>query len=157
SAAADATLLSESWQIYCLSLDATELADLKWKAGASQGPAFWRGTFNAPKTADTFLDLSNWGKGVAWINGHCLARFWNIGPTQTLYPPVPWLKTGKNELIILDLLGPTEPTVAGLERPILDKLRSELDVFVTSTAKGTLSLAGAKPAFTGTFKNSPDV
>ncbi len=58
------------------------------------------------KPGDTFLDMRSWGKGVVWVNGHCLGRFWNIGPTQTMYVPGPWLKRGKNEVIILDLIGP---------------------------------------------------
>ena len=44
-----------------------------------------------------------WGKGVVWVNGHCLGRFWDIGPTQTAYLPGCWLHAGKNEIVILDL------------------------------------------------------
>ena len=39
--------------------------------------------FNVDTPGDTFLDLHSWGKGVVWVNGHCLGRYWNIGPTQT--------------------------------------------------------------------------
>jgi beta-galactosidase len=125
---ADSTnVLSGKWKIYPLRLDAPMLAGLKWKTGAAGGPAFWRGSFNVDKPADTFLDLRNWGKGVVWVNGHCLARYWNIGPTQTAYMPGPWLHAGKNEIVVLDLLGPSQPTLAGLEKPILDQLRPELD------------------------------
>ncbi len=122
----------KDWQVFPLRLDAAEIAALKWKSAASSetsiaAPAFWRGSFTIEKPADTFLDLSTWGKGVVWINGHCLARFWNIGPTQTAYVPAPWLHAGKNEVIVLDLLGPTAPTLAGLEKPILNQMRAELD------------------------------
>jgi beta-galactosidase len=116
-----------SWQVYPLDLEAPMLAGLKWKPGAGPGPAFWRGSFTVEQAADTFLDLRAWGKGVVWVNGHCLARFWNIGPTQTAYLPGPWLHAGRNEIVILDLLGPSAPVVAGLETPILDQLRPELD------------------------------
>lgn len=94
------------WQVFPLRLDAPMLAGLKWSAGPAAGPAFWRGSFDGEKPADTFLDLRTWGKGVVWVNGHCLARFWNIGPTQTAYVPGPWLKPGRNEVIVLDLTGP---------------------------------------------------
>ncbi len=117
----------KSWQIYSLGLEAPMLAALKWKSGPVPGPAFWRGFFTVDQPADTFLDLRAWGKGVVWVNGHCLARFWNIGPTQTAYLPGPWLHAGRNEIVILDLLGPSAPVVAGLETPILDQLRPELD------------------------------
>jgi len=115
------------WQVYPLSLEAPMLAGLKWKSGAASGPAFWRGSFTVDKLADTFLDLRAWGHGVVWVNGHALARFWNIGPTQTAYVPGAWLQAGKNEVVVFDLLGPTKPVLAGLEKPILNELHPELD------------------------------
>jgi beta-galactosidase len=165
-------VLEGKWQVYRLPLDAPMLAGLKWKTGAaSKGDspifadakigtvpgkigtvlAFWRTSFNVTKPADTFLDLRTWGKGVIWINGRCLARFWNIGPTQTAYVPGPWLREGVNEIVILDLLGPTQPVSAGLEKPILDVLRPELDFARKTSAKGQLALDGIKPVFSGTF------
>ena len=125
--AAESTVEPSPWQVYRLPLDEPMLAGLQWKKGKVDGPAFWRGTFEVARPADTFLDVSTWGKGVLWVNGRCMGRFWNIGPTQTMYVPGPWLKPGRNEVIVLDLLGPKEPTLAGLEKPILDKLRPELD------------------------------
>jgi beta-galactosidase len=115
------------WQVYPFGLDAPQLAALSWKKGTVSGPAFWHGTFQLEKPADTFLDLRSWGKGVVWVNGHSLARFWNIGPTQTAYLPGVWLKSGTNEVTILDLTGPAAPTLAGLEKPILNELHPELD------------------------------
>ncbi len=85
-------------------------------------PAFYRALFTLEKTGDVFLDMRRWGKGLVWVNGHSLGRFWNIGPTQTMYLPGPWLKKGENEVIILDVNGPREPVLEGLERPLLDEL-----------------------------------
>src|SRR5205085_126576 len=115
-----------------------QLAALTWKklSGKTEGPGFWRGHFAIEKPADTFLDVSTWGKGIAWINGHCLGRFWNIGPTQTMFVPGPWLRAGSNEVIIFDLLGPESPTLAGLDQPVLDRLRPELDFTPKTVAKG---------------------
>ncbi len=62
------------------------------------------GSFDLDKTGDAFLDVSSLGKGVIWINGHALGRFWNIGPQRTLYVPAPWLKVGKNDVLIFDML-----------------------------------------------------
>ena len=87
-----------------------------------QGPAFYRAQFEAGACNDTFLDMSNWGKGLVWVNGHCLGRYWNIGPTQTMYLPGPWLRKGTNEIVVLDLLTPRNPTVYGRTTPILDRL-----------------------------------
>ena len=115
------------WRVHPLKLDAPMLAGLKWQDGAATGPAFWRGSFSVEQPADTFLDLRTWGKGVVWVNGQCLGRFWAIGPTQTAYVPAPWLKAGRNEVIVLDLVGPRSPVLAGLAKPILDELHPELD------------------------------
>jgi beta-galactosidase len=118
----------QGWEVFPLPLNAPELAGLRFSTNPPpSGPVFWRGAFELTKAGDTFLDLRTWGKGVVWINGHCLGRFWNIGPQQTLYCPGPWLKSGRNEVIVLDVLGPVEPKLAGLERPVLDELHPELD------------------------------
>jgi beta-galactosidase len=67
------------------------------------GPAFARGTFTLDDTADLFLDTSGWGKGVAWVNGFALGRYWSRGPQCTLYVPQPVLRAGVNEVVILEL------------------------------------------------------
>jgi beta-galactosidase len=115
------------WNIFNLPLDEKMPAHLKFSGAKTNSPAFWRVTVNVEKPGDTFLDMRPWGKGVAWVNGRCLGRFWNIGPTQTMYVPGPWLKRGKNEIVILDLSGPEKPVVATLDKPILDELHPEHD------------------------------
>jgi beta-galactosidase len=110
------------WEIFNLLLDRQELRSLKFAPGTTDQPAFYRANFHPAKTGDTFLDLRTWGKGVVWINGHNLGRFWNIGPQQTLYCPGPWLKRGRNEVIVLELNGAQKHMVAGLEEPILNQV-----------------------------------
>lgn len=69
------------------------------------GPVFLRGQFTIDgQPLDTYLDTTGWGKGVAFVNGHNLGRYWPlVGPQITLYVPAPYLRTGENELIILEL------------------------------------------------------
>lgn len=117
------TALTE-WSFTPLPLDGAAPANLRWKSGETKGPAFWRGTLKAEAGKDTWLDLRGWGKGMAWVNGRHLGRFWKIGPTQTMFLPGCWLREGDNEVVILDLEGPSDPTVAGLDAPILDEVRS---------------------------------
>ena len=112
--------------VFRLPLDETELASLSYQAGAASGPAVWR-SFWSLGGGDTFLDVHTWGKGVVWVNGHALGRFWNIGPTQTMFCPGPWLHKGSNEVVVLDLLGPTVPVMKGLTKPQLDEIHPELD------------------------------
>jgi beta-galactosidase len=119
---------------------------------ARDTPAFWRATVTLAADADTWLDLRNWGKGVVWVNGRCLGRYWNIGPTQTMYVPGPWLRRGENEIVILDLLGrPAGASIAGLAAPVLDQLRPGLDFARDLRRRHAPALAGAAPAWNGAF------
>ena len=88
-------------------------------------PGYYRGYFNLNKVGDTFLDFETWGKGQVYVNGHAMGRIWSIGPQQTLYVPGCWLKKGKNEVIVLDVVGPKEATVWGQDKPELNKLQLE--------------------------------
>lgn len=92
------------------------------KATVREKAGYYRASFKLSKVGDTFIDMSTWGKGFVWVNGHCLGRFWKIGPQQTLYCPGCWLKKGQNEIIVMDILGPEEAKTAGLSTPIIDKL-----------------------------------
>lgn len=122
--AKDESVALADWSFAPLPLDGAPPANLRWKAGESKAPAFWRGALTAVAGKDTWLDVRGWGKGMAWVNGHHLGRFWNIGPTQTMFVPGCWLRDGDNEIVILDLEGPSDPTVAGLDAPILDEVRN---------------------------------
>ncbi|MET0263978.1 MAG: beta-galactosidase, partial [Duganella sp.] len=142
----------ENWDIRAIDFDADAvLPPLAWKTGRSAGPAFWRGSFNVADAGDTFLDMSTWGQGIVWVNGRCLGRYWSIGPTQTMYLPGPWLRRGANEVVVLDLTGPQQARLAGLETPILDQLRPERDLpRPPSTARTALD--GVTPVHEGQFQ-----
>jgi beta-galactosidase GanA len=45
------------------------------------------------------------GKGVLWLNGHNLGRYWQIGPQESYYAPEPWLNVGENVLILAETEG----------------------------------------------------
>ena len=64
---------------------------------------FFKGNFELDRTADTYIDMSQFKKGVVWVNGHNLGRYWYVGPQQHLYCPASWLKKGSNEVIVFDL------------------------------------------------------
>jgi beta-galactosidase len=84
-----------------------------------EGACFYRGDFRVDLTADTFLDTSKFSKGELWLNGRALGRIWNAGPQRTLYAPQPWLKKGKNEVVVFDLDGQSGRSVQGLQKPVL--------------------------------------
>jgi len=91
-----------NWEVFLL-----PLAD-DWVASLPAGPAderpgaFFRGTFRLDKPADTFIDMTGYRKGVVWVNGHNLGRYWDIGPQKRLYCPAPWLKAGENQVMVFD-------------------------------------------------------
>jgi len=78
---------------------------------------FFKGSFELESTADTFIDMTGFKKGVVWVNGHNLGRYWDIGPQTKLYCPASWLKKGKNEVIVLDLPKTKASPLPGSDRP----------------------------------------
>ncbi len=92
------------WQIFTLPFDEKDVQNLKFASGENTKPGlFFKGEFELAAVGDTYLDVSQWEKGVVWVNGHNLGRYWNIGPQKQLYCPAPFLKKGKNEIVIFDL------------------------------------------------------
>lgn len=93
------------WQTFCLPLE--DLSKLEFSAGIQSldEPAFYQAEFSVEKPLDTFLKLPGWTKGVAFVNGYNLGRYWKVGPQQSMYVPATVLKPGKNELIVFELHG----------------------------------------------------
>ena len=93
-----------NWDIYKLPFDTRYIQSLK-PAGVDpvRNGVFFKGRFSLNKVADTYFDLSNYKKGVIWVNGHNLGRYWDIGPQHRLYCPAPWLRKGYNEVVLFDL------------------------------------------------------
>jgi beta-galactosidase len=145
------------WKVFNLPLDDKMLAHLKFRSAKTTGPAFWRAAVKIEKPGDTFLDMRPWGKGVVWVNGHCLGRYWDIGPTQTAYLPGCWLHAGKNEIVILDLVGPEKPEVAGLEKPVLFEMHREKDFTKTQRPVVKLGLDSTTPVYASTFAPGGDM
>ena len=122
---------------------------------SSSSPAYYRASFKVKKIGDTYLDMSSWGKGLVWVNGHCLGRFWEVGPQQTLYLPGCWLKKGLNDIVILDIAGPAKATVSGITTPIVDVLHRDrmpqkpTEKNVTTVTTGNTKTTGASSLSTG--------
>lgn len=96
------------WDMYKLPLDTLPT---NGKHNPTDCPAFYKGTFEASEACDTFLQFSNFRKGVAFINGFNLGRYWEVGPAGTLYIPGPLLRAGENEIVLFEtdgLNGPPE-------------------------------------------------
>jgi beta-galactosidase len=92
------------WSSRALPLD--DLSGLSFEDAGPRpavGPAFHRGEFDVAGPADTYLDLTGWTKGCAWVNGFALGRYWARGPQRRLYVPGTALREGRNEIVVLEL------------------------------------------------------
>ena len=158
----DLTYNLKNWKISLIPDNADTLAlqaskpyvDLRTHLDVRDGekqPGVFVGTFTVNKVGDTFIDMENFGKGQVFVNGHALGRFWRIGPQQTLYCPGCWLKKGKNEIMVLDVIGTANPTLWGQDRPELDKLQLEKSNLHNNIGDKP-DLNSRTPAYSGTMK-----
>lgn len=117
--------LNEDQQINSVISDAyTNLGNsvrknLKNRINYHPEPAFYAGHLTVDEVKDTFLSFRGWSKGVAFINGYNIGRFWpSFGPQCNLYVPAPFLHKGKNLLVILELEVPNaELFVTSVDHP----------------------------------------
>jgi beta-galactosidase len=119
-------VIEGNWQMFGLPMETMpEMA--KCKVSYQKGrPVFYHGTFYLQKVGDTFLDMEQWGKGIVFVNGVNLGRYWNVGPQQTLYLPGCFLKEGKNEIVIFEQKNDTLKTcISSKTKPVLELLRQE--------------------------------
>ncbi len=116
--------ITGNWNMYKFPID--KEPDLKAYPNKykKDQPVIYEGAFNLSTTGDTFLDMSKWGKGIVFVNGHNLGRYWNVGTQQTLYLPGCWLIKGKNKVTVFEQInGSEQKEIHGIETPILDALK----------------------------------
>jgi beta-galactosidase len=104
------------WQIFPLPMSEKFIASLKatYPEGNHDG-IFFKGSFQLDEIGDTYIDMSNYQKGVVWVNGHNLGRYWNVGPQYHLYCPANFLKKGNNEIIVFDLHQQQSASIKGVK------------------------------------------
>lgn len=120
----DGNEISGNWNMYQFPME--NVPDLKNYSNAytKNHPVIYDGAFTLAKTGDTFLDMSKWEKGIVFVNGHNLGRYWNVGPQQTLYLPGCWLKVGVNNITVFEQINThQQKEIRGVKTPVLDELR----------------------------------
>jgi beta-galactosidase len=106
------------WDVCSLPME--DLSELDFSSSPVDcGPGFFKGEFSVDKACDTFLKVPTGKKGICWINGFNLGRYWEIGPTRTLYIPAPLLEQGPNEIVVFEQHAMTEQYVELLDKPEL--------------------------------------
>ncbi|MBW3128606.1 beta-galactosidase [Hymenobacter profundi] len=121
----DGSVLIGDWQMYKMPFD--KVPDLtRYISKNKEGrPALYTASFDVMQPGDTFLDMRDWGKGIVFVNGHNLGRYWKIGPQQTLYVPGCWLTKGKNEVVVFEQQNKKlQQALKTVDKPILDELLS---------------------------------
>ena len=107
------------WDMYSLPMD--NLENLEFVPGTDlniNSPVFLRGYLDIEDApCDTFLRLDGFKKGFVTVNGFNLGRYWDIGPTTTLYVPAPMLKKGRNEIIVFESDGRNTNTIEFVDKP----------------------------------------
>ncbi|MHC5269862.1 glycoside hydrolase family 35 protein [Enterococcus sp. LJL98] len=86
-----------------LETDATIDFSKPWK---EKVPAFYQFELEITgEPTDTFIDMSDLGKGNIFVNGVNIGRYWDIGPYYTMYVPYDLLKEGKNRITVFETEG----------------------------------------------------
>ena len=120
----DGNDITGDWKMYKIPFDNVPNLASK-KEGYGKGlPVVYSGQFNVDKVGDTFLDMREWGKGIVFVNGINLGRYWKVGPQHTLYLPGCFLKKGNNDIVIFEQQNDSRKTeLQGITEPILRELR----------------------------------
>jgi beta-galactosidase len=115
--------ITGGWKMYKLPMSKAPDMDRYPESYQLGLPVLYHGTFSLKKVGDTFLDMSQWGKGIVFVNGINLGRYWKAGPQQTLYLPGCFLKKGKNQIVVFEQQNDSRKLeLSGVQEPILDQL-----------------------------------
>ncbi len=108
----------KNWRAATLPLTEESVASAKGTLKDAFAGGHFRALLKLDNVADTYIDMSKWNKGMLYVNGHNLGRYWKIGPQLSLYCPAPFLKKGENRIDIIELELSDPQPIRGLARPI---------------------------------------
>lgn len=96
----------QGWNCYLLPMDKQFIKNLRstpTKEKRTRPGCFFKLHLKLDEVGDTYIDMQHWTKGVVWVNGHNIGRYWNLGPQYRLFCPATFLKHGDNTVTIFDL------------------------------------------------------
>ncbi len=97
-----------NWTAYPIELNDLTAIDFKPETDITffDHPMFLKAQFIIDETpGDTFVKLPDFTKGMIFVNGKPLSRYWSKGPQRSAYLPAPFLNKGVNEIIVFELEG----------------------------------------------------
>lgn len=89
-------------------------------------PALYRYVFMLNEANNTHIDVSAFSKGVVLVNGGNIGRYWNVGPTASLYISKTLLHEGENEIIIFDTEGTYNQEINLVKEPKFIQKKGEI-------------------------------
>ena len=104
-----------NWEMYPLPMSATSVDKMSAKyidGNDNRSGNLFVGVFNVDTTGDTFIDMRNYRKGMVYVNGHLLGRYWNKGPQERLYCPASYLQKGSNKITVFDFFVQTPLSIS---------------------------------------------
>lgn len=103
------------WQAYLFPMGQIPQAEFADEQAAL--PAYFRGMLRVDTPADTFLYPEGLQKGIVYVNGFLLGRYWSRGPQRALYLPAPLLRKGENDIVVFETDGAVCPAVVLSDSP----------------------------------------
>lgn len=110
------------WKQYPLELKNPEKIDFT-KEWHENKPAFYAFDVELKTLKDTYLELTHFGKGIVFVNGVNIGRFWDVGPTLSLYIPHGLLTIGKNRIIIFETEGKYSEFIHLVHKPTFKTIK----------------------------------
>jgi beta-galactosidase GanA len=120
----------KGWTVKTIPLPSLDSTTIPFTASLPvHRPAFYLATFNVDVVADTFLNPTGLLRGVAFINGVNVGRYWTVGPQLTLYIRSKYLRVGQNELVVFETGDIGEvPTITFDDHATIDIKPSPLEI-----------------------------
>ncbi|WP_232167626.1 glycoside hydrolase family 35 protein [Staphylococcus simulans] len=106
----------QNWEQFDIDFDllTSEHFEQEWQA---EQPGFYRYQFIVDIPQSTYIDVSDFGKGIVLVNGFNIGRYWDIGPTLSLYIPGALLKQGMNTIVVFETEGKYADKISLLQAP----------------------------------------
>lgn len=111
----------ENWKMVPLLVKECVVGELNFSTQPSDGtPCFYKGSIDISVPQDVHLDISGWGMGEAWVNGHYVGSYWEESSQQSIPVPAPNLVKGKNSIVLFELKGNGKQAVRFADKAIFD-------------------------------------
>lgn len=117
-------VLNGDWEMYSLPFDKMPKINQSIAAFKAHQPILKEVSFKLDEVGDTFLDMRGFGKGIVFVNGKNIGRYWSkVGPQLTLFVPGVWLKKGNNTIQIFEQINDVDKTeISATKTHIVDQL-----------------------------------